>query len=66
MTGKLAVEELQVVGNFFLETTDRTRFPIGQPMGCQNQLLVHRSQFFGMNLVIEELQVVDKLLNMLQ
>ena len=66
MTGKLAVEELQVVGNFFLETTDRTRFPIGQPMSCQNQLLVHRCRFFGMNLVIEELQVVDKLLNMSQ
>ena len=33
---KLAVEELQVVGNFFLETTER--FPIGQPMSCQKFL----------------------------
>ena len=32
----LAVEELQVVGNFFLKTTER--FPIGQPMSCQKFL----------------------------
>ena len=68
MTRVFAVEELQVVGNFFLETTERTRFPIGQPMSCQNQFLLHYQRFFDINLrvIIEELQVVDHLLNMLQ
>ena len=36
--GKLAVEELQVVGNFFLEATER--FTVGQPMSCQKFLSV--------------------------
>ena len=66
MTGNEAVEELQVVGNFFLNFTLKKEIEVSDWPTNKNQQLLHHRLFFDNLLVIEELQVVDHLLNMLQ